>query len=153
MSRAKEITQSYPRWLAQDAKRAKLTIGLQNLPAYAEGHYHDEDPYCDAAVVLVAPHHKNRPLEHCRFGDAGTLVSLTACPKEIYQNLVPWKQHLYQIWCLQCTFMTDLIDGLYKKTLGHAEITFRMSVSFTIEPMSADQELQYLLREFGQIGL
>ena len=83
VSRAKEITQSYPRWLAQDAKRAKLTIGSQNLPAYAEGHYHDKDPYCDAAVVLVAPQHKNRPLEHCRFGGTGTLFALSACPKEI----------------------------------------------------------------------
>ena len=54
VSRDKEITQSCPRWLAQDAKRVKLTIGSQNLPAYAEGHYHDKDPYCDAAVVLCA---------------------------------------------------------------------------------------------------
>ena len=146
----KEIAQFRLGWMARNAKGAKLIVWSQNLPAYAKGHYHDEDPYCDAAVVLVAPQHKNRLLEHCRFGGTGTLFSLTSCPKEIHQNLVPWKQHLCQSWCLQCTFMTDLIDGLYKKTPEHGQVTFR---SFTIEPMSADQELQDLLREFGQTGL
>ena len=46
--------------------------------------------------------------------------------------------------------MTDGIDGLYKKPPRHGEFTFR---SFTIEPMSADQELHDLLREFEQTGL
>ena len=111
------------------------------MPAYAEGHYHDEDPYCDAVVVLVAPQHKNRPLEHCRFGGAGTLLTLIACPNGIHRNLAPWQQDLYQIWRLQCTFMADMADGLYMKTPGYREIAFRISLSFTIEPMSADREL------------
>ena len=46
--------------------------------------------------------------------------------------------------------MTDLIDGLYKKTPRHGKVTFR---SFPIEPMSVDQELQNLVREFEQTGL
>ena len=79
---------------------------------------------------------KKRPLEEIKLGGAGTLFSLTACPKDIRQNLVPWKQDLYQIWCLQCLFMTNLIDGLYKKTTRHGKITF---CSFIIELMSADQ--------------
>ena len=49
--------------------------------------------------------------------------------------------------------MADLVDGLYMKTPGHGEIAFRISLSFTIEPMSADRELQDLLREFEQTGL
>ena len=65
VSRDKEITQSRPRGLAQNAKRAKLTVWSQNLPAYSEGHSHDKGHYCDAAVVLVALQHKNRSLEHC----------------------------------------------------------------------------------------
>ena len=39
------------------------------------------------------------------------------------------------------------------KTPGHGEIAFHISLSFTIEPMSADRELQDLLREFEQTGL
>ena len=88
---------------------------------------------------------KKRPSEEIKLGGAGTLFSLTACPKDIRRNLVPWKQDLCQIWCLQCTFMTGLISGLYKKIPRHGKITFR---SFTIEPMSVDQALQDLLREF-----
>ena len=49
--------------------------------------------------------------------------------------------------------MADLVDGLYMKTPGYGEIAFRISLSFTIEPMSADHELQDLLREFEQTGL
>ena len=49
--------------------------------------------------------------------------------------------------------MADLVDGLYMKTPRYGEITFRISLSFTIEPMSADRELQDLLREFEQTGL
>ena len=49
--------------------------------------------------------------------------------------------------------MVDLADGLYMKTPGHKEIAFCISLSFTIEPMSADHELQDLLREFEQTGL
>ena len=49
--------------------------------------------------------------------------------------------------------MADLVDGLYMKTSGYGEIAFRISLSFTIEPMSAERELQDLLREFEQMGL
>ena len=49
--------------------------------------------------------------------------------------------------------MADLVNGLYMKTPGYGEITFRISLSFTIKPMSADRELQDLLREFEQTGL
>ena len=123
----------------------KLTAWLQNLSGCAKGQYGVDGPYCDAATDLAALQPKIRPLEHCRFGGADTLI---ACPNDIHRNLAPWKHDLCQIWCLQCKFMIDLADGLYMKTLGHGEITFRISLSFTIEPMSADHELQDLLREF-----
>ena len=49
--------------------------------------------------------------------------------------------------------MVDLVDGLYKKTPRPAEIALRISLSLTIESMSADCELQELLRELEQRGL
>ena len=49
--------------------------------------------------------------------------------------------------------MADLVDGLYKKTSRPAEIALRISLSLTIESMSADRELQDLLREFEQMGM
>ena len=148
MSQAKEITQARPRWPTKNATGTKLTVWSQNLSIYAAGNYPDGGPYHDVAVVLVASQHKIRPLEHCRFGGASTLIALIACPNDIHRNLAPWQQDLCQIWRLQCTFMVDLVDGLYMKTPGHGEITFCISLSFTIEPMSAEHELQDLLREF-----
>ena len=62
-------------------------------------------------------------------------------------------QHLYQIWCLQCIVMTDLIAGLYKKKLRLGEIALRISLSLTITSMSVDREFQELLREFEQTSL
>ena len=129
---------------------SKLTAWSQKSSGCAEGQYGVDGPYCDVAADLAALQPKNRLLEHCRFGGASTLFSLTTYPKDICRNLVPWKQHLCQIWCLQCTFMTDLINGLYKKTPGHGKITF---CGFTVELMSVDQELQKLLREFERTGL
>ena len=49
--------------------------------------------------------------------------------------------------------MENLVNGFYKKTPRPAEITFLISLSLTIESMSADRELQELLREFEQMGL
>ena len=106
-------------------------------------------------MVLIVMHlqPKSRPLEHCQFGGVGTLIALIACPNDIRRNLAPCKQDLCQLWRLQCTFMANLANGLYMKTPGYREISFRISLSFTIEPMSADRELQDLLREFEQMGL
>ena len=81
------------------------------------------------------------------------LPVLTVCINEIFPNLPPFGQDLYHIWCLQCTVMTDFIDGFYKKTPRLAEIALHISLSLTIESMSADCELQELLREFEQMGL
>ena len=49
--------------------------------------------------------------------------------------------------------MAYLVDGLYKKTPRFGEITLRISLRFTIEPMTTDRELQDLVREFEQRGL
>ena len=94
-----------------------------------------------------------RPLKNTRFGGAGTLTALTACNNEILGNLALFGQDLYQIWCLQCTVMTDFIDGFYKKTPGPAAIALRISLSLTIKSMSADRKVQGLLREFELRGL
>ena len=49
--------------------------------------------------------------------------------------------------------MENWVDGLYMKTPEYRKIAFHISLSFTIEPMSADHELQDLVREFEQTGL
>ena len=59
VSRAKEITQARLRWLTKNATGTKLIVWSQNSPVYAKGHYHDEGPYCDAAVVLVVTQHRS----------------------------------------------------------------------------------------------
>ena len=142
----KEITKYQP-------VGSKLTPWSRNLSGYAEGQYGVDGPYYDVAAELEALQPKSRPLEHCRFGGTDTLIALIACPNDICRNLTPWQQDLCQIWHLQCTFMADLADALYMKTPEYREIAFRISLSFTIEPMSADRELQDLLREFEQTGL
>ena len=96
---------------------------------------------------------KTRPLKKIKIGGARMLTALTCCNNEILRNLVLFGQDLCHIWCLQCTVMAYLVDGFYKKTPRPVEITFRISLSLTIESMSADRELQELLREFEQTGL
>ena len=96
---------------------------------------------------------KIRPLEETKFGSAGMLPILTACINEILPNLPPFGQDLYQIWCLQCTVMTDFVDGFYKKTPTPVKFALRSFLSFKIEPMIANCELQELVREFEQGGL
>ena len=49
--------------------------------------------------------------------------------------------------------MTDFVDGFYKKTPTTVKFALRSFLSFTIEPMTADRELQELVREFEQGGL
>ena len=49
--------------------------------------------------------------------------------------------------------MTDFVDGFYKKTPTLVKFALRSFLSFTIEPMTADRELQELVREFEQGGL
>ena len=96
---------------------------------------------------------KIQPLEKIRIGGASTLTALTAYNNEILRNLASFGQDLCQIWCLQCTVMAYLVDGFYKKTPRTAEIALHFFLSLTIESMSADCELQELLREFEQTGL
>ena len=49
--------------------------------------------------------------------------------------------------------MTDVMDGFYKKTPTPVTFAFCNFLSFTIASMSADSELQKLVREFEQEGL
>ena len=49
--------------------------------------------------------------------------------------------------------MADLVNGFYKKTPRPANFTLRIFLSFTVQSMSADREVQELLREFEQRGL
>ena len=49
--------------------------------------------------------------------------------------------------------MTDVVDGFYKKTPTPATFAFCNFLSFTIASMSADSELEKLVREFEQEGL
>ena len=99
---------------------------------------------------------KMRPLEKLKFGGASMLTSLTASNYEILGNLTPFGQDLLsssQILCLQCTVMVDLVDGFHKKTPRIATPALRIFWSFTIKSMSADHEVQELLREFEPRGL
>ena len=96
---------------------------------------------------------KMRPLGKTRFGSAGTLTVLTACNDEILGNLSTFGQDLCQIWCLQCIVMADLVVGFYKNTLRPANFALHIFLSVTVESMSADREVQELLREFEQRGL
>ena len=91
---------------------------------------------------------KIRLLQEIKSGGAGTLTVLTACINEILGNIPPFGQDICQIWCLQCTVRVDRIDGFYKKTPMPAEIALCISLSFTIEPMTTELELQELVREF-----
>ena len=99
---------------------------------------------------------KMRPLEKIRFGGAGTLTALTTCNDEILRNLAPFGQDLPSfghIWCLQCTVMEYLVIGFYKKTPRTMKLALRIFLSFIVQFMSADREVQELLREFRQRGL
>ena len=49
--------------------------------------------------------------------------------------------------------MADVVVGLHKKSPEHGESAVCIFLCFTIKPMSAEQELQDLLREFEQTGL
>ena len=49
--------------------------------------------------------------------------------------------------------MIDVMDGFYKKTPTPATFAFYNFLSFTIASMSADSEIQKLVREFEQEGL
>ena len=49
--------------------------------------------------------------------------------------------------------MIDVMDGFYKKTPTPMTFAFCNFMSFTIASMSADSELQKLVREFEQEGL
>ena len=49
--------------------------------------------------------------------------------------------------------MIDVMDGFYKKTPRPTTFAFYIFLSFTIASMSADSELQNLVREFEQEGL
>ena len=95
-------------------------------------------------------------LEKIRFGGAGMLTALTSCNDEILGNLAPFGQDLQllcQIWCLQCTVMVDLVVGFYKKTPRPAKFALRILLSFTVQSMSSDCEVQELLSEFRERGL
>ena len=96
---------------------------------------------------------KIRPLEETKFGGIGTLPVLTTYINEILENLSPFGQELCQIWSLHCTIITYFVDGFYKKTPTPVKFALRSFLSFTIEPMTADCELQELVREFEQGGL
>ena len=87
---------------------------------------------------------KMRSLEKIRFGGAGTLTALISCNDEILGNLTPFGQDLQllcQIWCLQCTVMVELVVGFYKKIPRPANVALHISLSFTVESMSADSEV------------
>ena len=62
-------------------------------------------------------------------------------------------QVFYQIWCLKCSVLTDLIDKVYKKIPKLAKIAFCIPLTLTSEPMTDERELQDLVREFEQRGL
>ena len=96
---------------------------------------------------------KIRPLEEIKIGGTGALPVFTACIYEILENLPPFGQDLCQIWYHQCTVMTDVMYGFYKKTPTPATFAFYNFLTFTIASMSADSELQKLVREFEQEGL
>ena len=96
---------------------------------------------------------KIRPLEDIKIGGAGTLLVFTAYINEILENLPPFGKDLYQIWYHQCTVMIDVLDGFYKKTPTPTMVAFCNFLSFTIASMSADSELQKLVRDFEQEGL
>ena len=91
---------------------------------------------------------KMRPLGKSRFGGAGTLTTLTTCNDGILGNLALFRQDLYQIWCLQCTFMVRMVIGFDKKSLRPANVELCIFLSSTVHCMSADREVQELLREF-----
>ena len=81
------------------------------------------------------------------------LTALTACNDQILGNLAPFGQDLCQIWCLQCTVMAYLVVGFYKNTPRPANFALHIFLSVTVESMSADREVQELLREFRERGL
>ena len=49
--------------------------------------------------------------------------------------------------------MIDFVDGFYKRTPTPMKFALRSFLSFTIDPMTTDRELQELVREFEQGGL
>ena len=49
--------------------------------------------------------------------------------------------------------MIDLVDGFYNKTPRPANVALHIFLSFTVESMSADREVQELLSEFRERGL
>ena len=94
-----------------------------------------------------------RPLGKIRFGGAGTLTVLTVGNDEILGNISPFGQEIYHIWCLHYTVMEYLVIEFYKKTPIPTTFALHIFLSFTITSMSADCEVQELLREFELRGL
>ena len=49
--------------------------------------------------------------------------------------------------------MIDLVDGFYKKTPKPTKFALHIFLSFIVESMSVDREVQELLSEFRERGL
>ena len=108
---------------------------------------------------MILPRPKNearlkiRPLGGSQFGGGGILIALNDCTKTSTGNRAPHGQDFRQTWCLQCTVLPDLIDGVYKKMPKLGKIASCISSIFLSEPMTTEREIDALVREFEQEGL
>ena len=118
----------------QEASPSNLTVPLSTFPGRVEGQYCAEGACCHEAQTMILPKTKNttrlkiRPLGSSQIGGGSALIVLNSCTKKIIGNQAPLGQDFRQIWCLQCTVVPDLIDGVYKKMPKLGKIVFYISL-------------------------
>ena len=131
----------------QEASSSNLTVLSPAFPGWVEGQYCAEDAGCHEAHTRILPKPTNtarlkiRPLGSNQFGGGRVLIALNDCTKNSTGNRTPHGQDFCQIWCLQCTVLPDLIDGVYKKMPELGKIVFCISSSFTSEPIQQNERL------------
>ena len=128
----------------QEASPSNLTVLSPAFPGRVVGQYYAEDAGCHEAHTWILPKSTNtarikiRPLGSIQFGGGSVLITLNACTKANIGNQAPLGQDFRQIWCLQCTVLPDLIDGVYKKMLKLGKNVFCKSVRFLSKPMTTE---------------
>ena len=108
---------------SQEASSSNLTVLSQISPGLVEGHYYTKvASYPEVSAMLRSKTRntarlKIRPLRSNPIDGGSVLIALNACTETIIENRVTVGQDFHKIWCLQCTVLPELIDGMYKKML------------------------------------
>ena len=131
----------------QEASSSDLTALSSAFPERVKGKYCAEDACSHEAPTQILPKSTNiarlkiRPLGRSQFGGDRVLIALNDCTKTSTGNHAPHGQDFRQIWCLQCTVLPDLIDGMYKKMPKLGKIALCIYSRFPSESMQQNERL------------